>query len=245
MTENQGNVEVHFSKSLAQVEFYHPKANSLPSSILDKLTESFKSIAQRDDIKAVVLKSRGDRTFCAGASFDEFKRLENAEQANEFFLGIAKLLLAIIDCPQLVIARLQGKAVGGGVGLAAACDYVFALNTAAVRLSELELGIGPFTIGPVVERRVGKGQFSAMTIDTQWRDAQWCLANGLFSMLYEQQDEMDQAIEKFLDKLLLVPSAAIAANKRALWSGASKWDTLLAERAEISGRLLMAGKDIG
>ena len=242
MIDHCGNVEVSRSKALAEIEFYHPKANSLPTPLLQKLVDAFNNISRDTGVTAIIFKSRGEGTFCAGASFEEFRRIGSVVEAKEFFHGFAQLLLAIIRCPQFVITCVQGKAVGGGVGLIAASDYVFALDSAAVKLSELQLGIGPFTIGPLVERKLGAAHFSAMTIDASWRDSSWCLANGLFTRVFEEPKQMEEEVEKLIESFSSVSPKAIVANKKAIWRGTDDLQALLKERAEICGKLLIASK---
>lgn len=234
-----GNAFVEISHGIARVTFSHPKSNSLPGALLGDLANEFNALAKAPDVRVIVLKSEGS-SFCAGASFAEFKAISNADEGKEFFSGFARLVLAMIRCPQFVLARVHGKAAGGGIGMISACDYSFALDTAAVRLSELALGIGPFIVGPVIERRVGPGPFAAMAVDTEWRDAHWCERHGLFSRVFDTTHAMDAVLNATSARLANSNPAAMMQMKRMFWSGTEHWETLLFERASMSGELVLS-----
>jgi enoyl-CoA hydratase/carnithine racemase len=236
----EGTVSVQTDDGVARVEFSHPKGNSLPAPLLRELTATFDDLARNPDAAVIVLRSAGTGTFCAGASFDELKSVRTEEEGKEFFSGFARLILAMRRCPKFIIARVHGKAVGGGVGLIAAADYVFALPAASIRLSELALGIGPFVVGPVIERRMGHQAFSAMTIDADWRDAAWCERHGLYTRLLDTDAALDSVLPSMAARLAYQSPAAMRQIKRALWDGTDHWDTLLFDRAAISGRLVMS-----
>ena len=189
----------------------------------------------------IVLQSAGERAFCAGASFDELLAVSNAEQGFLFFSGFAHLINAMRKCPQFIIARIQGKCVGGGVGIAAAADYAIAVEGADVKLSELAIGIGPFVVGPAVERKIGTSAFSTLAIDaTGWRDAEWARRRGLYAELHHQTAEMDESIRRLAGTLAHSSPEATSILKRTLWHGTDHWDQLLLERAAVSGRLVLS-----
>ncbi len=236
----QGEVSYKINNGIAEVSFYHPKSNSLPGKLLSEIAETFTGLAKNRDAKIIILKSEGDKAFCAGASFDELIAIDDYEIGKEFFMGFARVINAMRKCPQFIIARIHGKVVGGGVGLASAADYTFAANTAAAKLSELALGIGPFVVGPAVERKIGKAAFSEMSIDYDWRTAQWCEQKGLYTKIFESIEYLNKAVNDLANKLSNGSFEAMAELKKVLWEGAENWDKLLEQRAEISGRLVLS-----
>lgn len=238
---NQGRVEIEISEGLATIEFFHPMSNSLPGKLLAKLAESITEAGNNHDVKVILLKSEGERAFCAGASFDELTSIEDFETGKKFFSGFANVINAMRKCPKLIIGRVQGKAVGGGVGLASSVDYCFATKDAAVKLSELAVGIGPFVVGPAVERKLGLSGMSDLAINaTEWRDAQWAENKGLYNHTFDTVEEMDEAIEKLVAKLRNSNPDAMESLKKVFWRGTDDWDKLLIERAELSGRMVLS-----
>ncbi len=243
MEENQlnGYVESSTSNSITTIEFFHPQSNSLPGKILIKLAESIREAGMNTESTVIILKSGGNKTFCAGASFDELIQIKNESEGLDFFSGFAKVINAIRTCPKFVIARIQGKCVGGGVGLAAASDYALALDTADVKLSELAVGIGPFVVGPAVERKMGTSAFTALSIDaSSWRNSSWAFANGLYAELHHNVEELDAAVEKLAINLSKSSPEAMKELKKVCWKGTENWNELLMERAAISGRLILS-----
>ena len=222
------------------ITFHHPKSNSLPSNLLNELAEQINAASNDDEINVVIIKSEGEKTFCAGASFDELLLIDNFETGKKFFMGFAKVLNAIRKCPKFFVARVQGKVVGGGVGLVAACDYAIATSTASVKLSELAIGIGPFVIAPAIERKVGKETLSAMTINFEWRNADWAYSKGLFDDVYTSMNELDSAVENLANRLSGTNPEAVRELKKMFWEGTDNWGELLEERAEISGKLVLS-----
>lgn len=223
------------------IEFYHPQSNSLPGKILEELAQAIHGAGNDSETKVIVLRSFGDKTFCSGASFDELVAINNKEEGLEFFSGFAKVINAIRICPKFVIGRIQGKCVGGGVGIAAACDYAIATEAAEVKLSELAVGIGPFVVGPAVERKIGKSAFSTLAIDaTMWRSADWAKRKGLFAEVYPGIPELDEAVRRLAHVLSHSSPEAMAEIKKMLWKGTEDWDKLLLERAAISGKLVLS-----
>jgi methylglutaconyl-CoA hydratase len=235
-----GNAFVEIAQGVARVTFSHPKSNSLPAELLRDLAKEFHALARATDVHVIVLQSEGHGAFCAGASFDEFRAVSTPAEGKEFFSGFARLILAMIRCPQFVLGRVHGKAAGGGIGIIAACDYVFAMETASVRLSELAVGIGPFIVGPVIERRVGPGAFAAMAIDTEWRDAAWCERHSLFSRVFDTTHAMDAVLNATATRLASSNPDAMLRMKRMFWGGTEHWETLLFERASMSGELVLS-----
>jgi methylglutaconyl-CoA hydratase len=235
-----GAVRIFLERGVATVSFSHPKGNSLPASLLGQLADSFDGLAVDREVRVVVLRSEGSGSFCAGASFDELRAIRTEAEGREFFGGFARVILAMRRCPTPILARVQGKVVGGGVGLVAATDYSFALAAASVRLSELAIGIGPFVVGPVIERRVGRASFSAMAFDADWRDAAWAERNGLYTRVLDTEAAMDSVLPAMANRLAEMNPEAVAAIKRITWEGTEHWDTLLPERAALSGRLILS-----
>ena len=237
----EGKVESKIENGIATVTFFHPQSNSLPGAILRKLGDDITSVGNNPEAKVIILKSEGEKSFCAGASFDELMAIKNFEEGKKFFSGFSFVINAIRKAPKFVIARIHGKAVGGGVGLASAADYTLAVKDASVRLSELALGIGPFVVGPAVERKVGTAAFTALTINpTEWKEASWAREKGLYADIFPSVEEMDKAIQILAEKLSQSSPEAMAQLKKVMWEGTENWDTLLIERAEMSGRLVLS-----
>ncbi len=228
-------------RGVAVVTFAHPRSNSLPGAVLAELADTIRGLGDRSDVRVVVLGSAGDRAFCAGASFDELVAISDEAEGLRFFMGFANVINAMRSIPQLVIGRVQGKAVGGGVGVASAVDYCLATKHAAIKLSELAVGIGPFVVGPAVERKLGVSAMSQLAIDaTEWRSAEWAAARGLFVSVHDDAAALDVAVEALAGRLSASNPEAMAEMKAAFWRGTEDWDVLLAERAAISGRLVLS-----
>lgn len=226
---------------IARVIFFHPQSNSLPGEILRSLAAEIESAGNDDNAKVIILESEGDKAFCAGASFDELIAIKDLETGKRFFSGFAGVINAMRKAPKFVIARVQGKAVGGGVGLASAADYTLALNTSSVKLSELAVGIGPFVVGPAVERKVGSSAFCQMAINaTEWQTADWAREKGLYAETFSSVEELDAAVNTLADKLSKSNPEAMMLLKKAAWTGTDHWDQLLIERAEMSGKLVLS-----
>jgi methylglutaconyl-CoA hydratase len=236
----EGSVSVEVKNSVAIVTFGHPKSNSLPGALLRRMASEISRMADNSGIKIIVLRSEGTGAFCAGASFDELKAISDAASGRDFFSGFANVILAMVRAPQLVVARVHGKVTGGGVGLVAAADYSIATRDALLKLSELAIGIGPFVIGPVVERKVGRGPFQAMSIDADWRDAAWAEHHGLYSRVVDNAKSLDEALEKLVAFLSEANPEAIRQLKHAFWNDVEDWPTLLERRAAISGALALS-----
>lgn len=235
-----GKVEIAVAAGIGRITFSHPKANSLPSALLRQIAEGIQQLSKDPETKVIVLLGAGEKSFCAGASFEELAQLKTIEAATEFFLGFARVIQAMRSAPKFIIARVHGKAVGGGVGLIAAADYAIATEGAELRLSEFEIGLGPFVIGPAVERKVGVAHFSAMAIDCSWRGADWALQHGLFQTVCRDIPELDRKVQEFALELSNRNPAATAALKQALWTGTDHWPQLLADRARTSATLGIA-----
>jgi methylglutaconyl-CoA hydratase len=236
-----GYVSVETHKGITTIEFFHPQSNSLPHRILESLANEIHDAGTDADTKVIILRSAGDKAFCAGASFNELTRIENQKQGFGFFSGFANVINAMRRCPKFIIGRIHGKCVGGGVGLAAALDYAIAIEGAEIRLSELAIGIGPFVVGPAIERKIGLSSFSQLAIDaTMWRNADWARRKGLYSELHSSVESMDESIRRLSHQLSHSSPEAMAELKKALWHGTEHWDNLLCERAEISGRLVLS-----
>ncbi len=236
----KGKVTVSIVNGIATINFYHPKSNILPMPMLKELTAAINKLASDKSANVIILRSEGNKTFCAGASFDELLAIKDFKSGKEFFMGFARLFNAMRKCPKFIIARVHGKAVGGGVGLAASADYTLASNEASVRLSEILLGIGPFVVGPPIERKIGKTAFITMSIDAEWHDAFWAKQNGLYTKVFANNHELDEAVASLAKKLASYNPEAIEQMKKIFWKGTEDWEELLEERAEISGRLVVS-----
>ncbi|PJA08726.1 MAG: enoyl-CoA hydratase, partial [Flavobacteriales bacterium CG_4_10_14_0_2_um_filter_32_8] len=232
----QGSVEILIDdKGIATIEFFHPLSNSLPSKLLTKLAKTITEAGKNPAIKVIVLKSEGEKAFCAGASFDELIAIKDLATGTTFFSGFAHVINAARKCPQFIIGRVQGKAVGGGVGLASAVDYCLATKAASIKLSELAVGIGPFVVGPAVERKIGKSAMSMLTINaTEWYAAEWAKEKSLYAEVFDTVEELDKAIEKLANQLANSNPEAMKLLKKVFWEGTEHWDNLLVERAAIS-----------
>lgn len=240
MPEN-GEITTNIKDNIGTIEFYHPKGNSLPGQMLRDLADTITDMGNNPEAHVLVLKSRGDGAFCAGASFDELIAIDNYEEGKHFFMGFARVLNAMRQCPKFIVVRVQGKTVGGGVGIASAGDYTIAHESAAIKLSELALGIGPFVVGPAVERKVGTSAFSTLSLDaSSWNSAEWARENGLFSKLCESQDKLDEEVDSLAQQLSDYSPDAMKELKKVLWKDTDNWDELLEERAEISGQLVLS-----
>lgn len=235
-----GSVDVQVADGVAEVAFYHPKKNSLPGDLLRRLAAEIERLGREDSARVVALRSRGEGAFCAGASFDEMLAAQDFEQARTFFMGFAQVILAMKNCPKFVVTRVQGKSVGGGVGLIAASDYVLAASGASIKLAEFALGFGPFVIGPAVQRKSGPAAFTAASIDTEWRDADWCKRHGLYTEVYGTPQELDEACATLTGRLAKSSPEASAELKRIFWEGTEDWQSLLPARADISARLVLS-----
>jgi len=241
MNEEQGNVRLEISNKIGTIVFSHPKSNALPGNILTKLAETITQAGADTSIKVIILKSAGEKAFCAGASFDELSAIDDAGKGHIFFSGFAKVINAARKCPKFIIGRVQGKAVGGGVGMASAVDYCLATEAASVKLSELAIGIGPFVVGPAVERKVGTSAFAQLSINaTDWQSATWAREKGLYMDIFPTIEELDSAVESLATHLAESSPEAMTHLKSTLWEGTEHWDDLLARRAEISGELVLS-----
>jgi len=234
-------VKEDIHNGISTITFFHPAHNSLPGDILAKLTATITEAGQNDAVRVIILKSGGDRTFCAGASFKELININDAETGRVFFSGFANVINAMRTCPKFIIGRVQGKTVGGGVGVASATDYCMASKFASIKLSELNVGIGPFVVGPAVERKLGLTGMSQIAIDANtFYDAEWARQKGLYTQVYDSTEALDEAVQAFAENLCTYNPEAMREMKTILWKGTEDWDTLLAERAAISGRLVLS-----
>lgn len=238
---SNGSLYIHIQNKIATIEFGHPASNSFPSELLSRLTTSLNELSSNNDVHVIILKSEGEKAFCAGASFNELMEISNFDDGKQFFLGFANVINAMRNCSKLIIGRIQGKVVGGGVGLAAACDYCFATEQASIKLSEFTIGIGPFVIEPAVKRKIGLAALSELTLDaTSWENAYWAKEKGLYAKVFETINEMDSEVEILANKLANYNNEALTEMKNILWKDTQNWDQLLEERAEISGKLVLS-----
>lgn len=226
---------------IAEIEFFNPAGNSLPSAMLEDLTSRFEDLQQLSDVSVVILKSGGEKAFCGGASFDELIQISNLEEGKKFFSGFAKVINAMRKAPQIIIGRIHGKSVGGGIGLACACDYTLGTVHSSIKLSELAVGIGPFVVGPAIERKAGRAAFVELALQpAEWKSAQWAFQKGIFQYLAESISELDQKIDELAGQLVEYNPEALAELKKIFWQNTEDWDTLLLQRAEISGKLVLS-----
>ncbi|AHJ97047.1 enoyl-CoA hydratase/isomerase family protein [Hymenobacter swuensis] len=229
------------SEGISTISFFHPSHNSLPGALLTQLAETISTVSQAAETKVIILKSEGEKTFCAGASFDELIAIEDETQGLAFFSGFAKVINACRTSSKIIIGRVQGKAIGGGVGVAAATDYCFATSQASVKLSELVVGIGPFVVGPAVERKIGTAAFAQLALDAaEFRSADWAREKGLYAEVVDSIEALDAAVLAFATKLAAYNPEALTDLKQVIWQGTGHWDQLLPERAAISGRLVLS-----
>lgn len=240
-TRPNGSLYTSIENKVATVEFGHPASNSFPGELLQRLSDELKKLSDNPQVAVVVLKSEGEGAFCAGASFDELLAVSSLEEGAVFFSGFANVINAMRNCSKLIVGRIHGKAVGGGVGLAAACDYALAIEGSAIKLSEFTIGIGPFVIAPAVERKMGKAALAELTLAAhEWKNAYWAKEKGLYAKVFETVKELDNELERFTQKLASYNPDALSAMKQVLWEDTLHWDELLAERAKISGRLVLS-----
>jgi methylglutaconyl-CoA hydratase len=236
-----GSLLISIEDKIATLEFGHPASNSFPKELLNHFANEIHKLSSNAEVSILVIKSQGTGVFCAGASFDELLAVSNKAEGTEFFSGFANLINAMRKCPKLIVGRIQGKAIGGGVGIAAACDYVLATKQASIKLSELAIGIGPFVIEPAVSRKIGKTALAEMTLAAhEWKTADWAKDKGLFVNTFETSEELDEALVAFCSQLASYNPEALIEMKKVLWEGTDHWETLLTERAAISGRLVLS-----
>lgn len=237
----EGFVKSETHQGITSIEFFHPQSNSLPSALLHDLSAAITHAGDDPNTIVIIIRSAGEKAFCAGASFDELIAIANEEEGLKFFSGFAHVINAMRKCPKFIIGRIHGKCVGGGVGLASALDYAIAMENAEVKLSELAVGIGPFVVGPAVERKIGKAAFTHLSVDaTMWRNADWARRKGLYAELYPTIEQMDEAVNRLATTLSHSSPEAMKEMKKVFWQGTEEWDTLLIERAKISGRLVLS-----
>jgi methylglutaconyl-CoA hydratase len=237
----KGTVKSEINNGIGTLTFFHPQSNSLPGTLLRQLAAEITALGKNVNARVIIIKSEGEKAFCAGASFDELIQIDSEEKGLEFFSGFAMVINAMRLAPKFVIARVQGKAVGGGVGIASAADYTIATEAASVKLSELAVGIGPFVVGPAVERKIGAAAFSQLTINaTEWKDAQWAKEKGLYAEVVTDIKALDEAVNKLATALSQSNPEAMMMLKEVFWQGTENWNTLLEERAKMSGKLVLS-----
>ena len=238
---NQGTIYTNITNKVATITFFHPASNSFPGDLLKRLTDTFDRLSDDNEVNVIVLESEGDKTFCAGAFFDELLKVKTPEDGIHFFSGFANVINSMRKCSKMIIGRAQGKSVGGGVGILAACDYCFATESASIKLSELSIGIGAFVIAPALERKIGIGALSELSLDaTNWKTAYWGKEKGLFARVFDNTREMDKSIEILSEKLATYNPEALKEWKKTLWKNTDHWDELLIENAAISGKLVLS-----
>lgn len=240
-SRENGSLYTKIENRIATIEFGHPASNSFPSELLERLQKEFQKLSDVEEVNVIILKSEGEKAFCAGASFDELVAIENIQQGKQFFSGFANVINAMRECKKLIIGRVQGKTVGGGVGLVAACDYAMATEAAAIKLSELSIGIGPFVIAPAVERKIGVSGLAELSLAAhEWKNAYWAKEKGLYAKVFENIKELDKEVSVFSENLASYNQEALKEMKKILWENIKDWKNLLQERAAISGELVLS-----
>lgn len=243
MTTNRpnGSLYTKIENQIATVEFGHPASNSFTIELLNRLTAKLHKLSENDAVTVILLKSEGGKTFCAGASFDELMQVSNLEEGTVFFSGFANVINAMRRCKKIIVGRVQGKVVGGGVGLISACDYAFAVEGASIKLSELSIGIAPLVIAPAVERKIGTAAISELSLAaTEWKNAYWAQEKGLYARVFENIEDLDTEVDFFIQKLSTYNPSALMEWKKVLWNNTDHWDVLLKERAKITGSLVLS-----
>ncbi len=236
-----GTVSSEVTNGIGTVTFSHPKGNSLPGALLAELAATVTRLGQDPAVRVLVLRSEGTGPFCAGASFAELASIKDAERGTAFFMGFANLINAMRECPKLIVTRVHGKVVGGGVGMVAASDYALATVGAQVKLSELAVGIGPFVVGPVIERKIGPGNLATLGTDAvAWRSAEWASQRGLYAELHNDVAALDARVAALAAQLAGSSPEAMSAMKAVFWEGTGHWRDLLATRARLSGTLVLS-----
>ncbi|WP_335965232.1 enoyl-CoA hydratase/isomerase family protein [Galbibacter sp. PAP.153] len=236
-----GSLYTKIENNIATIEFGHPASNSFPTVLLNRLAHEFEKLSENKNVHVIILKSEGKKAFCAGASFDELVAISNEAEGKRFFSGFAKVINSMRLCKKLIVGRIQGKTVGGGVGLIAACDYAIATEAAAIKLSELTIGIGPFVIAPAIERKMGIAALAELSLAaTEWKNAYWAKERGLYAKVFESLTDVDEEIDILTNKLAAYNPQAVLAMKKIMWQGTDHWESLLEERAETSGRLVLS-----
>ena len=236
-----GYVKTDREHGIVTIEFYHPQGNSLPGQLLEALAQTIHAEGINPQTKVIILRSGGESIFCSGASFDELASIKTEKEGQQFFTGFSKVINAMRKAPKFIVVRVQGKCVGGGVGIVAAADYAIAVEGCDVKLSELSVGIGPFVVGPAVERKIGLSPFTQLAIDSHmWRTGDWARRKGLYAELHPNMESMDESIIRLTNHLASSGMEAMAEMKKMFWKGTEHWDDLLKERAAISGRLILS-----
>ncbi len=238
---SQGYVHSIIKNNVATIIFYHPQKNSFTSKLLEDLTNAINILNENENVTVIILKSEGNSVFCSGASFDELLEVDTLEKGKMFFSGFANVINAMRKCTKLIVTRVQGKTVGGGVGLVCASDYAIGTNSCAFKLSEIAIGIGPFVIEPAVSKKIGKNAMMQMTLEpTEWKDSSWALNHNILSKIFETEEEMDHYLDQYTTTLSSYNPEGLQAMKKVYWEDCTHWDTLLTERAQISGRLVLS-----
>lgn len=239
------NEYIHYAAEygIGRIEFFHSRGNALTSTMLREITSFIRAAGEDPEIKIVMIQSAGEASFCGGASLDELMECDSVKEARDFFMGFAHLLTAIRTCPKLVVVRVQGKVVGGGLGIVAVADLAFATVEASIRLSELSIGLGPFVIGAAVERKIGISAFSELTyLSSIWKDAHWAKEKGLFSAVFETLAALDIAMAAQIIELETYAPEAIALTKKMFWAQTPEWSDELEKRAGYSAKLWIQKK---
>ncbi|WP_299436094.1 enoyl-CoA hydratase/isomerase family protein [uncultured Maribacter sp.] len=240
-SRTDGSLYTSINNRIATIEFGHPASNSFTAELLERLTKELNKLSVNSTVSVIVLKSEGEKAFCAGASFNELMEVSNLSEGKVFFSGFANVINAMRNCSKIIVGRVHGKAVGGGVGIAAACDYVFASEKASIKLSELSIGIAPLVIAPAVAHRIGKAALGELSLaPTEWKNAYWAKEKGLFAKVFENSNDLDKELDFYTNQLSEYNPEALEAWKKVLWEGTDHWDKLLTDRAAITGELVLS-----
>lgn len=237
----QPTVHTQIENSIAKIQFYNPASNACDPSMLAQMVHAFNTLSANSQVKVILLSSKGNKAFCAGASITHLSELKDMKAATDFFSGFGRLILSMKNCNKIIVTSVQGKAVGGGVGIIAASDYVIATENSGLRLSELMIGIGPLVIAPAVIRKVGVAHFSQLSLKpSTWKDAKWGAAHGLFNELVTDGDSLENVTVDYCNSLASYSAQALSALKSVLWQGTEHWEELLYENAAKTATLSLS-----
>ena len=227
---NETCLLVDRNNAIATVTLNRPQVhNAFDETLIADVTACFARLSEDAEVRAIVLRGAGE-SFCAGADLHWMGRMagysqeENRADAD----ALQRMFDVIATCPKPTIARVQGGAIGGGVGLVAVCDVVIAAPEAKFALSEVRLGLVPAVIAPYVLQKIGMGAARALFVTGERFNAEEALRIGLVQQVVAAI-ELDAAIQKKLEWILHAGPNAIAAAKRLLSSIAAKTPQQAAE----------------
>ena len=208
---------------VAQVRLNNPdKHNAFDDEIIGELTEAFVAIVDNSNVRVMVLGSEG-KSFSAGADLEWMKRMasysyeENLRDAS----ALALMLKTLNEIPQPTIARVQGAAFGGAVGLVSCCDMAVAASAASFSLSEVKIGLVPATISPYVIAAIGQRAARRYFVTAERFDAHRALQLGLVNEVVDAE-QLDQEIDRLINTLLANGPEAVTGAKQLVFDVAGK-----------------------